>query len=1027
MGDFYAVAGETAALLRGRSGGWRRPQIGALGATLAHWSLASREPTLISIPTGTGKTAVAMAAPFLMTVPPRRVLVLAPQKQLRRQLARQFETQDQLRRLAVLPDTAGAPRVTEMTGRSGDWGALEAADVVVALPNSISPVHYAPEEQPPADLFDLIVVDEAHHAPAQTWQAVLDYFPQARALLLTATPRRRDGKRIPGSLEYYYPLRRALEENLYHPITPLLITPPKPYDRKRSDAAIAARAAELLGAGEHQTSTLLIRGGTIERLHELRQVYEAAGIEIALLYSTLPDRSQARIIEQLTAGQIRAVAVVGMLGEGFDLPSLRLAAYHDKHKSVPATVQLIGRLARVHPDFPQRSSLITMADADVFPELKGVLRQLYEEDPDWSEVLPGVIDADIQKEQLDRRFTDRFPVSVTEVDPAKLRPAKRAFIYEVPPDWEPSYLDALPPELEEGAPFGRGRVVYAGADPDSRLLVVVVRYVSRPKWSSDPALADVLYELHIVAHRKPPRTDLPGLLLLNLDSDGLRPWFERILGLEGTGRLAGPERIGGYLDSQDRVSVSSVGMRSTNAAVRGRATYRNFMGSGVDRGLRNVDMARSALGHVMFQQNTPAGAANAGGAVEKSKVWLSRYGPARELSEWVDAVTGYLWFPQLTAQGPLLPGMDRGCRLEAWPRTRPLAAELYPGLLSSDLELWDMDGRRLGVIQDFDLYVNDDPTGTLQDVEYPDEKALHVVGVLHDRDGDREECVWDAHIDTDGHVTAARDLQVRRGYGEPGSFAALLEEHPPTIYFLDGTTVIGHLRYDSRALTSAFDTRKLEDIDWSGVDITAETVKVAARKNSGRSVHERLAEYLRSRPRAGSARWIMCNDGSGEIADYIVIEPLENGEVHLGLWHAKFAHGQQPSVRVKDFQEVVAQALRSRRQFPSTALWSELADRLTGRASPKAVLDPGSDDPAMLYEFLGITDDDNEVVPWTRRYPAVRGTLGIVQPGLSASELRAQLSSDPIPPAAQSLRELFCVLTDTALSDGAELTLIVSS
>jgi hypothetical protein len=72
-----------------------------------------------------------------------------------------------------------------------------------------------------------------------------------------------------------------------------------------------------------------------------------------------------------------------------------------------------------------------MADADVFPELKGVLRQLYEEDPDWSEVLPGIIDADVQKDQLDRRFADRFPVSVTEVDPAKLRPAKRAFIYEV--------------------------------------------------------------------------------------------------------------------------------------------------------------------------------------------------------------------------------------------------------------------------------------------------------------------------------------------------------------------------------------------------------------------------------------------------------------------------------------------------------------------------------------------------------------------------------------------------------------------
>jgi hypothetical protein len=126
--------------------------------------------------------------------------------------------------------------------------------------------------------------------------------PQARALLLTATPRRRDGKRIPGSLEYYYTLRRALEENLYHPITPVLIKPSRPYDRRRSDAEIAERAAELLGAGEHRTSTLLIRGGTIERLHELRRVYESAGIEVALLYSTLSDRSQAGIIRTSPSG-----------------------------------------------------------------------------------------------------------------------------------------------------------------------------------------------------------------------------------------------------------------------------------------------------------------------------------------------------------------------------------------------------------------------------------------------------------------------------------------------------------------------------------------------------------------------------------------------------------------------------------------------------------------------------------------------------------------------------------------------------
>ena len=874
-------------------------------------------------------------------------------------------------------------------------------------------------------MFDLVVIDEAHHAPAETWRAILDHFNQASSLLLTATPRRRDGKRIPGSLQYYYPLRRALDEGLYKPIEPILLTSPQPVDKAQSDAAIAAKAAEIFRRDEHRTSALLVRGATIARLHELRALYEQVGIDLTLLYNTMPEQAQRNAVAGLRSGSTRAVGVVGMLGEGFDLPSLRIVAYHDKHRSLPATVQLIGRLARVDDAFPQPSSLIAIADADVFPELKDVLRQLYAEDADWAEVLPGIIDADIQRERLDREFSERLPPSRTEINPVHLQPTKRAFVYEVPADWEPPFLNELPPDLIEGTPFFGGSVLYAGAERDARLLVVVIRYIDRPKWSSDPALANVTYELHVVAHRKPPRTTLPGLVLLNLERDGLRARFESILRLKGVARLAGPERVGEYLDSLDRISVSSVGVRSTNAATRGRATYKNFMGRGVDRGLRTVDMARSALGHVMFQVTTSHGAANAGGAVEKSKVWLTRHGQLRELSEWIDATAALLWFPQQTAQGPLLPGMDRGHRLEAWPDARPLSAEIYPGLYGIGLELWDGTSR-LGGIEDLDLYVNDDPTGTLADIEAVSEGRLRVIGVLNDRARGEASCVWDATIDTVGRITATKDVLVRHGH-DHDSLAALLEAQPPTVYFLDGTTTIGPVRYDSRTLTSSFDVRLLHAIDWSNVDITAETRRTAIARNNGKTcIHDRLAEYLRDRPRLGKARWIIYNDGAGEIADFLVVEELASGEVQLGLWHAKASNGATPAVRVKDFQEVVAQTLRSRRQFTSTALWAELGARLIGQSQPFATLVDGSDDEDLLKVKLGLAEDDS-ALPWTRRFPAVRGTLGIVQPGLSAETLRQQLDAAPVPQGAQSLRELFSVLTDMAQSDGADFVIACSS
>jgi superfamily II DNA or RNA helicase len=662
MTAFFEAAKPGFNLLGGNR--WRRPQLGALGAVLASWSLDRPEPTLISIPTGSGKTAVALAAPFLLVEPPRRVLVLAPSQQLRRQLAEQFTSYRQLTRLGVLPDELGIPKVLEMTGRGGDWSSFQQYDVVVALPNSISPVHYDPPAAPPEDLFDLVVVDEAHHAPARTWMALLEHF-QAPALLLTATPKRRDGRRIPGSLDFYYPLRRALEEGLYQPIVPMLL--PAGATRADSDARIAAAAAAILAEAEHSSSVLLARAGSVQRLADLRGVYEAAGIELSLLHNRLSRTSQTEIVEGLQAGSVRAVGVVGMLGEGFDLPAIRLVSYHDKHKSVPATVQLIGRLARVDERFPQTSRLLTVTDADVYPELRGALRELYDEDADWATILPGILDEEIARVQEDRSFAAGLPDSTTEVDPGHLAPLKRALVYEVPAEWEPGFLLELPDELVAGEGFLGGRVLYAGVIGPARMLVVVVRYIQRPKWSTDPALADIRYELHIAVHRKAPRRDLPGFLFLNTDRPGAQRTLEAVLGLEDVATLAGPDRLGAYLDSLDRISVSSVGIRNTNAATRGRASYRNYMGSGVDRGIRSVDVARSALGHAMFQIRTETGAANAGAAIEKSKLWLSVYGPLRELSEWADETARLLWFPQQTPQGPLLPGVERGHRLDEWP------------------------------------------------------------------------------------------------------------------------------------------------------------------------------------------------------------------------------------------------------------------------------------------------------------------------------------------------------------------------
>ena len=89
--------------------------------------------------------------------------------------------------------------------------------MVVATPNSVSPAARG-VAVPPPELFDLILVDEAHHSRAPTWIALLSAFPNAKQVHFTATPFRRDRQALNGTFIYSYPLSEAYREGIFGPI-----------------------------------------------------------------------------------------------------------------------------------------------------------------------------------------------------------------------------------------------------------------------------------------------------------------------------------------------------------------------------------------------------------------------------------------------------------------------------------------------------------------------------------------------------------------------------------------------------------------------------------------------------------------------------------------------------------------------------------------------------------------------------------------------------------------------------------------
>jgi len=585
---------------------------------------------------------------------------------------------------------------------------------------------------------------------------------------------------LPGNHIYHYPLRQALDEGIFKRVDARILLPVVENDRAKLDEQIADEVARVLGDSTHATSTLLVRASSRERAAFLAALYETRNIPIRVLHSGLGRATQQSIIDDLRSGKQRGVAVVGMLIEGFDLPSLRMVAYHDKHKSLPTTAQLIGRLARVDDQFPQQSVVVTVRDVDVFPELHGIVRELYEEDADWAAVLPGIIDDEIAETIANREYIQTFTPAPPSLSLESVHPICRSVIIEMPPsaDVPTPFVDsALPPELQIGRLLRGNTILYADLNRDTHTLIVVTTAMTRPRWHNDPGLDSLNSELHLVSYRQPSQAQLPSLLLLNTSNGTVGRELLRILGVNEVMQPADPTRLQEAFDSLEWLSVSSVGVRNTYAG-RGTASYKMFTGSGVNRTLRETDTAFGSFGHAMVQILDDEGAFTAGVATGKGKYWETRYVPLRLYDTFVTGLAERYWFPPTSLTGQLLPQVLRGRRLTTWPTVAPLAVELDSALIGAGWYVQDV-----GPLESLDLRSPAIGFGDNHDTFLLELVAVHT---------SEQSVVWRGCQNLLGDISAiGPDLMARRGYAVAIPLAELLSKRPPTIFFVDGTTVHG--------------------------------------------------------------------------------------------------------------------------------------------------------------------------------------------------------------------------------------------
>lgn len=931
--------------------GFREAQRGALFAIGSHFS-GRNDAAIITMPTGTGKTAVLQASAFLLQA--SRVLVLTPSRLVREQIADDFKKLGVLKRLGALPADLPEPNVMATSGRITDplqWEGLRELDVVVATVPSVSP-HMEQIPVPPADLFDLILVDEAHHSPAVSWTATLDMFKDARRVLFTATPFRRDDREILGRFAYTYDLKRAYQDGVFGHIQFELVDQiPAGDNRQLMEDIATAKAAERKLAADRAAGLdhlLMVRTDSKKRATELVHLYEnQTALRLKLIQGTHSLGYVKRVLAALAANELDGIICVNMLGEGFDMPRLKIAAVHSPHRSLAVTLQFIGRFARTAGE--------RLGDATFLATASGVkveAEKLYSAGAVWADIIPNLSAARVQREVEAREFIETFGhdtgtiPDLSDMSLYSLSPYAHVKIYRLR---EPFDIDTVPN-------FGVDREqIFGRVSEDTNSSVYVTRMQSPVPWSSDDTLIDVEYDLFIFYFD--PESSLL-FICASARRDGLyRRIVRDLVGYDP--KILGLSELNRALKELEQARFYNVGMRNRQQSSL-TESYRMLTGSHVDEAIRAEDARLFHRGHC-FGSAIENGNEVTIGLSSASKIWSNTSFSLPELLSWCKNLARKIVDERAAVTGSNLDLLQMGQIIDAVP-ARVLWAEWDKDVyIDPPFAKFEVDGRPLeDSLTQFNLEVEQsDARGARLLLEGPSLETR-----IRFRIAESPQFSYLSEEQTKVELVFGRRAEDVVDY---------LNDNPLNLMLDDWSRVCGDEHFPAPAEPySPFDFQQIKAVDWQagGVDIRVEYAD-----NRGRVADNSIQVFLARQLDVDGNAVVFWDHGSGEAADFIVLRPAGDDGVDVTLFHCKGAGGAQPGNRVDDVYEVCAQAVKS-------MIWCDLP-RLVDRSIDRMRRKKGvgqlvRGDVALMQELA------------TRR--PVKFGMVVVQPGITKANVEQRLA-----------------------------------
>lgn len=856
--------------------GLRGAQLGALHASIAHFSIGDKfEPATIVLPTGTGKTETMLASMIFNCT--EKLLVLVPSNALRLQIFKKFTTLGFLPLIDVVPTDIQLPRVLKIeVGIKDENEALEIlshSNVIIATPdilNASDPLAVGALCNGCTELF----IDEAHHSPATTWDKIRSQFLSKKILQFTATPFRNDGKHVGGKIIFNYKLGDAQEDGYFKPIR--LHTIEEWGETERRNLIIAQKAVSILRQDLEAGFDHLImaRVNGISKVGKVFSIYQRIASEFnpVFVHSKGNKEDIDTSMQAIFSRESRIIICVDMLGEGFDLPNLKIAAIHDGHKSLAISLQFIGRFTRTSSRVGDAAAVINIAD----PQIEKNLRKLYSEGANWDKLLKRFSEEQIEREinlqDIILSLRENGTLS-EEISLWNLSPSFTTTIYRTTCDmWNPeAYQTAMHRSFEH----------WHAISQTNNVLVVLSIQSTSVKWGNFQELIDTEHKLLIAYWNQSEN----ALFIYSSDYKGFNT--ESLVGLitDGTASLISGPSIFNILNNVELPLVKNLGTSKLGAI-----SFTSYFGSNVTDGLTAIDKNESELNNIACIGYEDGDRVLWGGTQKKGKIWSVKSGTISEWIEWCNNTWLKVSDEEQIETSNIIRDFLKPVKLESryegvvtgvqWGERVQFqtleGAEIWFNEVSSPIFMID-----LGIIEENNSIKISITSETHQSVyEFSINNTL--------QHGYKYELI------------EGEEVFFKFGKKAKIPLIQYMISDPFILYYHDGTYSYNNYHIPISLNAGELSIDSLETIDWSDIPLNAESM--------GKTINQNTIQYKTFKHLEDSFEFIFNDDGPGESADLVCIKSIDAETIGLTLVHCKNAKGAKLSTEIDNFYTVCGQA-----------------------------------------------------------------------------------------------------------------------